>query len=52
MLSVGDRVLDDTLEEDLEDTSGLFVDQTGDSPKEGEKDQQRELWEPTAIELT
>jgi hypothetical protein len=33
VFSVGDRVLDDTLQEDLEDTSGLFVDQTGDSPK-------------------
>jgi hypothetical protein len=32
VFSVGDRVLDDTLEEDLEDTSGLFVDQTGDTP--------------------
>jgi hypothetical protein len=34
VFSVGDRVLDDTLQEDLEDTSGLFVDQTGDSPEE------------------
>jgi hypothetical protein len=33
VFSVGDRVLDDTLQEDLEDTSGLFVDQTGDSPE-------------------
>lgn len=34
VFGVGDRVLDDTLQEDLEDTSGLFVDQTGDSPEE------------------
>lgn len=31
VLSVGDGITDDVLEEDLEDTSGLFVDQTGDS---------------------
>ena len=31
VLGVGDGVTDDVLEEDLEDTSGLFVDQTGDS---------------------
>ena len=31
MFSVGDRVPDDVLEEDLEDTTGLFVDETGDT---------------------
>ena len=31
VLGVGDGITDDVLEEDLEDTSGLFVDQTGDS---------------------
>jgi hypothetical protein len=31
VLSVGDRVTDDILEEDLEDTASLFVDQTGDT---------------------
>ena len=31
VLSVSDGVLDDTLEEDLEDRSGLFVDQAGNS---------------------
>jgi hypothetical protein len=32
VFSVGNRVLDDTFQEDLEHTSGLFVNQTGDSP--------------------
>ena len=31
VLGVGDGVADDVLEEDLEDASGLFVDQAGDS---------------------
>jgi len=31
MLSVGDGITDDVLEEHLEDTSGLFVDEAGDS---------------------
>ena len=31
MLGVGDRVTDDVLEEDLEDTTGLFVDETRDA---------------------
>ena len=31
MLGVGDRVTDDVLEEDLEDTAGLLVDETGDA---------------------
>ena len=31
MLGVGDRVADDVLEEDLEHTAGLFVDETGDT---------------------
>ena len=31
MLSVGDTVTDDILKEDLEDTTGLFVDQTRDT---------------------
>jgi hypothetical protein len=31
VLSVGDRVTDNVLEEDLEDTAGLFVDETGDT---------------------
>ena len=31
MLSIGDGVTDDVLEEDLEDTTGLLVDQTGDT---------------------
>lgn len=31
VLGVGDGITDDVLEEDLEDTSRLFVDQTGDS---------------------
>ena len=31
VLGVGDGVSDDVLEENLEDTSGLFVDQAGDS---------------------
>ena len=31
MLSVGDGVPDSTLEESLEDSSGLLVDQSGDS---------------------
>ena len=31
MLGVGDRVTDDVLKEDLEDTTGLFVDETGDT---------------------
>ena len=31
MLSVGDRVADDILKEDLENTTGLFVDEAGDT---------------------
>jgi hypothetical protein len=31
VLSVGNRVTDDVLKEDLEDTTGLFVDETGDT---------------------
>jgi hypothetical protein len=31
VLGVGDRVTDDVLKEDLEDTTSLFVDQTGDT---------------------
>lgn len=31
VLSVGDRVTDDVLEEDLEDTTGLLVDEAGDT---------------------
>ena len=31
MLGVGDGVTDDVLEEDLENTSGLFVDEAGDA---------------------
>ena len=31
MLGVGDGVADDVLEEDLEDTAGLLVDQAGDA---------------------
>jgi RNA polymerase-binding transcription factor DksA len=31
VLSVGDGVADDTLEEDFEDTSGFFVDEAGDT---------------------
>ena len=31
VLSVGDGVTDDVLEEDLEDTTGLLVDQAGDT---------------------
>ena len=31
MLGVGDRVTDDVLEEDLEHTAGLLVDETGDT---------------------
>ena len=31
MLSVGDGVTDDVLEEDLENTTGLLVDETGDT---------------------
>ena len=31
VLGVGDGIADDVLEEDLEDTSGLFVDQTRDT---------------------
>ena len=31
VLSVGDRVTDDVLEEDLEHTTGLLVDETGDT---------------------
>ena len=31
MLSVGDGISDDVLKEDLEDTSGLLVDQTADT---------------------
>ena len=31
VLGVGDRVTDDVLKEDLEDTTGLFVDETGDT---------------------
>jgi hypothetical protein len=31
VLGVGDGVADDVLEEDLEDTTGLFVDQSGDT---------------------
>ena len=31
MLGVSDRVTDDVLKEDLEDTTGLFVDETGDT---------------------
>lgn len=31
MLSVGDRVADNRLEEELEDTAGLVVDKTGDT---------------------
>lgn len=31
VLSVGDGITDDTLEEGLEDTTGLFVDHSGDT---------------------
>jgi len=31
VLGVGDRVTDDVLKEDLEHTTGLFVDETGDT---------------------
>ena len=31
MLGVGDRVPDNVLKEDLEDTTGFFVDETGDT---------------------
>ena len=31
VFSVGDRVTDDVLEEDLENTTSLFVDETGDT---------------------
>ena len=31
MLSVSNGVTDDVLEEDLEDTAGFFVDETGDT---------------------
>ena len=31
VFSVGDRVSDDVLEEHLEDTTGFFVDETGDT---------------------
>ena len=31
MLGVGDGITDDVLEEDLEHTAGLFVDETGDT---------------------
>ncbi len=31
VLSVGDRVADDVLKEDLEDTAGLLVDEAGDA---------------------
>ena len=31
VLSVGNRVTDDVLKEDLEDTTGLLVDETGDT---------------------
>ena len=31
MLGVGNRVPDDVLKEDLEDTTSLFVDETGDT---------------------
>jgi hypothetical protein len=31
VFGVGDRVADDTFKEDLEDTSGFFVDETGDT---------------------
>ena len=31
VLSVGDRVADDVLEEDLEHTTGLLIDETGDT---------------------
>jgi hypothetical protein len=31
MLSVSDSIADDVLEEDLEDTTGLFVDETRDA---------------------
>eukprot|EP00040_Diaphanoeca_grandis_P019882 m.105336 g.105336 ORF g.105336 m.105336 type:complete len:122 (+) comp27638_c0_seq3:1133-1498(+) len=31
VLGVGDGITDDVLEEDLEDTTGLFVDKTGDT---------------------
>jgi len=31
VFSVGDRITDDILEEDLEDSTGLFVDETGDT---------------------
>jgi hypothetical protein len=31
MLGVSDRITDDILQEDLEDTSSLFVDQSGDT---------------------
>ena len=31
LLGVGDGISDDVLEEDLEDTTGLFVDEAGDT---------------------
>jgi hypothetical protein len=31
MLGVGDSIADDAFKEDLEDTSGFFVDETGDT---------------------
>ena len=44
VLGVGDGVTDDVLEEDLEDTSGLFVDQTGDSLDTASSSQTTDGW--------
>ena len=33
MLSVGDGVTDDVLQEDLEDSTGLFIDEARDTPR-------------------
>ena len=51
VLGVGDGITDDVLEEDLEDTSGLFVDQTGDSLDTSTSSQTSNGWLGDALDV-
>ena len=51
VLGVGDGVTDDVLEEDLEDTSGLFVDQTGDSLDTTSTSETTDSWLGDALDV-
>ena len=44
MLGVGDGITDDVFQENLEDTSGLFVDQAGDTFDTASASQSSDCW--------